>query len=748
MSLIDSISTEVKTDFAEKRQILSFAEYLEEVEKAPWLHIRSAAQYIKDCFDHFGFYTVQGIAGPITRWKLFDQEFEGGIGKMHGLERTQNKVYSQISAFAQSGKTDKIILLHGPNATAKTTFVKTLTAAMEFYSTTEDGAIYTFNWLFSDDYDKGNLGFEKKKKKKGKSLAHEEPENISFKIRSGLRESPLFLIPKKQRIKFLEAAFKKHDRELPLNSPICNQEMGHKYQSVYSALLDNYHGDWRRVLNHVQIGRIFISKRYRTCAVTIEPQRNVDAQSKALTLERDFDIPINLKRADLHEVYGDLVDGNRGIIEYSDFLKRPIEVNKYLLTTAEEGTITLSSTIAYLDVVLIATANEKQLSMFKRDPDFSSFKGRIEPIQVPYLIQWGKEADIYRVRINNLARGKHVSPHTAEFIGLWAVLTRLRKPQGDHFDNSGAKDIIKRLSVIEKAHLYNSGEPPRRLRDKEKKLLLAELPNIATEFDDAKEEFEKLLGPEYEGRRGASAREIMSMVNDAALNKDHACVTPLALIHEIEKLLIDDSLYDFLRLPSQWVFGSIRELTEEAEAEYQKWIKDEVRDSMNLVPEEEYTRIFDRYILNIKAWKQKEKIENPRTGRLENPDEKFMAEIEGQLGVLEDHGSFRSDTIMRVAQWALENARSGEAPPYHEIFSDLIIKLKESYYQKVAKTVDRIQKNILKHETDEWADLKPDEKQEVETALENLTTKYGYCPKCAKVVLSYLLRKGVLQRSD
>ena len=46
---------------------------------------------------------------------------------------------------------------------------------------------------------------------------------------------------------------------------------------------------------------------------------------------------------------------------------------------------------AHLDLVLSGSANEKQLNMFKRTPDFSSFKGRLALVRVPYLLQYSKE---------------------------------------------------------------------------------------------------------------------------------------------------------------------------------------------------------------------------------------------------------------------------------------------------------------------------------------------------------------------
>ena len=749
MDLLQEINKEIQETFEKEQQILSFQQYMNEVQKAPHLHIRSAAQYIKDCFDFYGSYEVETESGPSRRWKLFDMNFPGDVKKRRGQEIVQNKIYSHLSAFAQRGKTDKLILLHGPNATGKSTIIQSIMGALEEYSKTDDGIIYTFHWIFSDNSDKGDFGFiESNDLANIDSLAHARSEDIHFRIKSGLRESPLYLLPRQARIDFLEKAFRKHGMEFNPNSPICKHDMSHKYWEIYKELLTRYKGNWIEILKHVQISRLTISKRYRTCAVSIEPQRNVDAQAKALTLDKDYDIPQKLKQANLHEVYGDLIDGNRGIIEYSDFFKRSIEVNKYLLTTAEQGTASLHSTLAYLDVVLFGTSNEKHLEHFKIDPDFSSFKGRIELVKVPYLLQWSKEGAIYEEQIKDLARGKHVSPHTSNFIGLWAVLTRLRKPRSQHYEKKeDIKELVVNLTAVEKAHLYNSGATPERLRDDERKALIASRYLIAREFDDSRETLEKSSrGSEYEGRRGASAREIFSLINEASLNPEYPCVSPLAMELEIEKLQADATVHDFLRLSGEYGYGKISDLTQQALAEYRNWVINEVRDSMEMVAPDEYSRVFNDYIAHVKAWKQGEKITNKRTGAKEDPNEELMTNVEKTLGIEKDKEAFRADLMLRVGKWSLDHL--GDEIIYHEIFSDLFTKIRNAYYDSIKKATRIINSNILKYGTEEYKNLTDPEKEDVEKTLNNMKTKYNYCDKCAKEVLVYILQSGILEDED
>ena len=187
------------------------------------------------------------------------------------------------------------------------------------------------------------------------------------KIPCELRDPPLFLIPRAIRADIIEEALKGCPDENRPHFPydyFLEGDLCQKCKRIYEALLLSYHGDWKKVVHHVQVERYFISRRYRNAAASIEPQGNVDATTRFIHHENSWNIPPILRNVSLYEPVGDIIDANRGILEYSDFLKRPPETNKYLLTTCESGTVNLNNCIAYLDVSIVGTSNEKQLKPF------------------------------------------------------------------------------------------------------------------------------------------------------------------------------------------------------------------------------------------------------------------------------------------------------------------------------------------------------------------------------------------------
>src|SRR5204862_7412634 len=179
----------------------------------------------------------------------------------------------------------------------------------------------------------------------------------------------------------------------------------------------------------------------------IEPQMAVDARVKQLTMDRSLaSLPPALQSLTLYETQGELVDGNRGVIDFADLLKRPIEAYKYLLTTIETGRVSLDVASLDLDCVFIGSSNEGYLAAFKEVPEFQSFKGRMELVRAPYLLDYRVEERIYQaqIKVAHSHTGKHVAPHVAWISALWAVLTRMKKPLAEKYSKSMA-DVVARL---------------------------------------------------------------------------------------------------------------------------------------------------------------------------------------------------------------------------------------------------------------------------------------------------------------
>src|SRR5690606_21939218 len=74
-----------------------------------------------------------------------------GRNSVIGHHRVQERVFNLVEAFVRQGRVNKLIVLHGPNGSAKSTFVDTIMRALEAYSKTDQGALYRFNWIFPNE---------------------------------------------------------------------------------------------------------------------------------------------------------------------------------------------------------------------------------------------------------------------------------------------------------------------------------------------------------------------------------------------------------------------------------------------------------------------------------------------------------------------------------------------------------------------------------------------------------------------
>jgi len=731
--LLVELGTSVRDDFTRNRRVLSFAEYLNLVVSDPMRQLRSSTQYIVDCFDHYGTSTVTYPWGEVRRFHLFDAPWANGEDRLFGQEPVQNAVYRALRTFVQDGRPNKLILLHGPNGSAKSTFVRCLGRGLEHYSTLDEGALYRFSWIFpTQRHTRGGIGFGGVNEVLHASLdsfAYLPDDVIDARLGDELRDHPLLLVPLDERQKLIDRLIG-GDGKFTVSDYLRQGALSPKNRAIYDALLASYHGDYIQVLRHVRIERFEVSHRYRTGWVTVEPQLSVDASERQVTADRTLGaLPPSLQSVSLHEYGGEIVGANRGFIEYDDLLKRPLEHYKYLLTTVERAALSMTSTTLFLDLTFIGSSNDIHLAAFREIPDFQSFKGRIELVRVPFILDVRHEEALYRERLREVAGRRHIAPHTAYVAALWAVLSRMRKPQIERFPSTLA-EVIGKLSPLDKAELYSTGAIPRELSPDRARELAAHVKDLWHESDTY---------PIYEGRVGASPREMQGVLLAAAAAGAHRYdyVSPLAVLDEIVDLCKQTSLYEFLRQDVQpGGYHDHKKLVEVARARLFDKIDDEVRAAVGLVEESEYSRVFERYMTHVMHAIKKEKVRNPSTGRMDDPDENLMKEVERTIEITGRPEDFRQSLIAKIGAWSLDHR--GQKPVMAEIFSDLLRKLRDAYFERHKKTIAKGIGDLVKLLTGNETSLSADTRPRAESALDTLVGKYGYSKESARDLVGAL----------
>ncbi len=731
------IGGNVREAYTQTRRVLSFDELYAMARAQPRRFLRSSAQYVHECFDHFGTRALETPRGTFTRHRLFDCDFDGGRDRLVGQEEVQGEVYRILGNFVREGRVNKLILLHGPNGSAKSTFVACIARALEHFSTLDGGALYKMSWVFpSQQLGKGGIGFSGRSYDGSThdSYAYLDEDLIDARLVDELRDNPLLLLPKAER-QALCALAQKEDPDFVPPDAVLHGDLNHKNKQIFEALLLAYKGDYLKVLRHVQVERFYLARRYRQGLVTVEPQLAVDARARQITMDRSLQaLPPALQSLSMHEYGGELVDANRGMIEYADLLKRPLEAYKYLLNTVEHAEVGVDTNILHLDTVFIGSSNESHLAVFKEIPEFQSFKGRLELVRVPYVLDYETEQAIYDQSVTPEAVGQHVAPHATFVAALWAVLTRMRRPIPDKYGKTLA-EIVGRLGPLDKAQLYATGKVPDGLTPEQARELEGSIDKVHAESD---------AYPNYEGRTGASPREVKTLLFNAAQSPRYASLSPQAVFEELDELVKNVTVYEFLKQePLPGGFHENKKFIQVVRDHYAEIVDEEVRTAMGLVDEKAYAELLARYITHVSHYTKKEKLRNPTTGRLEDPDEEMMTDVERTLGTSEKPEDHRREIISRIGAWSIEHP--GQRPDYGEVFPRLLQQLRESYFADRRKILKKTQEDLLLYlgEGVERARRQLDAEAiaRVEHTLANLEQKYGYNRDSAREAVSFLLRR-------
>jgi predicted Ser/Thr protein kinase len=733
---ISAVAESVEKRFQKGRRVLSFSEYLDLFASDPIRHARDASRYLRDTFDHYGTVAVDHPWGKFTRWRLFDLVWDPSQRHhaLIGQEQVQEEIYRSISNFVREGRPNRLVLLHGPNGSAKSTIVGCMMRAIEHYSMLDEGALYRFNWVFpSSKTLRGTLGFGQKEQTTAvATYAHLPDDQIDAKLLVEVRDHPLFLIPNEERQRLLErlAAHRGEPVSEGFSDWILRGQLSHKSQTVFEALLSSYNGSYAEVLKHVQVERYFISQRYRVGAVTIGPQMSVDAAERQLTMDRSLaSLPASLQAVTLYEAKGELVDAAGGVLEFSDLLKRPLDAFKYLQLSIETGEVALTQQNVLLNCVMTGSANELHLDAFREHPEFASFRGRLELIRTPYLRSSVHEQQIYDTHVVPHIR-RHVAPHATSMAAQFAVLTRMRKPNTDKYGRA-LSSSLSGLTATEKMDLYATSRAPERLETDAQKILRAGIREVFEESDSY---------PIYEGRIGASPREMRTVLLDAAQSTVYRCLSPLAVLDEIEQLCQRKSEFEWLQQDTQ--AGGYHDVKLFRETLFSRLLtiwEQELYASSGFVDDKQYDDLFERYVQHVSVWVKKERIRNRVTGDYEDPDEGMMRDVERLLDVKGSAEDARKQMISAIAAWAIDHP--GQKVEAALVFPQYLRRLRDAIFADKRTEVAKLARDIVILVRDEGAGLDANRSKAARATLDRLAARFKYCDACGVDLASMLLRK-------
>jgi predicted Ser/Thr protein kinase len=350
-------------------------------------------------------------------------------------------------------------------------------------------------------------------------------------------------------------------------------------------------------------------------------------------------------------------------------------------------------------------------------------------VRVPYLRSYEQERLIYDTHVTPQVR-RHVAPHATEMAAAFAVFTRMRKPNPDRYSRVvGA--IVSSLGATEKADLYSLGKAPDRLDADSQKVLGSAIKDIWNESD---------AYPIYEGRIGASPREMRVALLDAAQSTTFKCLNPVAVLEEIEVLNTRKNEFEWLQQEAiAGAYHDVKAFTDMLATRLLEASEYELYVASGLVQEEQYAELFDRYVQHVSVWVKKERLYNRITQRYEEPDEKMMVELERLLDSKVEAQEWRRSLISAIAAWALDHP--GQRVDPAGVFPQHLRRMREAIFADRRKDVARIARDVVILVRDDGAGLDPERKREAEGTIERLVSRFAYCRECSADMANLLVRK-------
>lgn len=624
----------------------SFEDYLRIVQRNPKV-TRTAFQRLYDMILSYGKTEYIDNKKKLVRYHFFLDEANDGKDAIYGLDVPLMKLVNVFKAAAERYGTEKrVILLHGPVGSSKSTIARLLKKGMEAYSKTPEGAIYTFSWVLD-------------RKRPDGSVEQEE-------MPCPMHEEPLHLIPEEWREKtYAELAPPDSGFQIPDTGELCPA-----CRFVFRQLMTQYHGDWSKVISHVRVRRLILSEKDRVGIGTFQPKDEKNQDSTELTGDINYRKIAEYGSDSDPRAFnfdGEFNIANRGIIEFVEVLKLDVAFLYDLLGASQEHKIKPKKfPQTDIDEVIIGHTNEPEYRKLQSNEFMEALRDRTVKIDIPYITKLNEEKKIYEKDYNQAKiRGKHIAPHSIEMAAMWAVLTRLEEPKKHN------------LTLLQKLKLYNGKS----------------LPNYTE--DNIKELRKEAI---REGMDGISPRYVQDKISNALVSdKGEGCLNPFMVLNELEAGLKTHSL-----ISSDEVRKRYRELLGIVKLEYEDIVKNEVQRAIS-ADEDSIKKLCSNYIDNIKAYTQKEKVRNKYTAQYEEPDERLMRSIEEKIDIPESRkDDFRREIMNYIGALAIEG-KQFDYRTNERLHKALELKLFED--QKDSIKLKNLVSSVVDRDTQEKIDV-------------------------------------------
>lgn len=487
-----------------------------------------------------------------------------------------------------------------------------------------------------------------------------------------MHEEPLHLIPKHLRGEFEEYLGVQIEGDL---CPACRYRLVHEYDGQYEKF---------------PVIETSFSIRSRKGVGVVPPVDPNNQDTSILTGSVDISKMDMYPEDDprIFSLNGAFNVGNRGLVEFIEVFKNDVEYLHTIITATQEKSIPSpgKGSMIYFDGVILAHSNEAEWEKFKSDHTNEAILDRIVKIEVPYCLELSEEIKIYEKILKRSNFNAHIAPHSIEVAAMFAILSRLVP--------SAKVDPVTKLKIYNGEEIVEKGTTKR------------------IDISELREE-----AGQKEGMKGISTRFIIKAIDNALSNSDHNCINPLSIMENMIKSVKE---VDIAEDEKKRLLGFIQDTIRK---EYNKILEKEITKAFIHSFREQAESLFNNYLDNAEAYVNKNKLKDRSTGEELVPDEKFMRNIEEQIGISEGSSKgFRND----VTSYMFYLVRNGGTIDYTSYEP-----LKEAIEKKLMASVKDLSRIVTRSRV-------RDKEQDVKysTMVEEMKSN-GYCDHCCDVVLKY-----------
>lgn len=583
-------SEDRKQKQASKREV-TFQEYLKLLEEDPLIAQNSPSRILEMILD-YGTKAVaesEKFSGAKTNYELFSKS-------LYGLAKPIENVIEHLKVGARSLSTGKqILLLVGPPASGKSTFVSVLKHALERYQ-----------------------------------------KRSVFMIKGcPIREEPLHLLPRSGGIR--EEISKKLGIKIEGDlCPVCRHNLRTNFKDKDGTVR------WWEV----PVETFTFSIQGTRGIGSFEPSDEKTTDVSQLVGKENIAVS-STKGPDHPEAYaigsGELGKANRGLFEGRELIKSPEELLWVFISVAEEKEIKIQGSAfphISVDETLVGHTNLNEYKKFTSNPANEALHDRIYVIFFPYPLQLQDEMKIYKKLIEEEGDWQHlkkchIAPGSLEIAALFAIMTRLTVSK------------MAEIDVLTKAKIYNGDKALTEICDKNDSPL--DIRNIIQEGQNETDPSQS------EGMFGMSSRDVLAALNNAIVKYGNGCLTPLKTIEALRDVFSHRMGYSPEEIQKYKAFLSASE-GDSVIAEYEDFVKTSVTRAFLRSHKDMIKENFKKYVEQAMLYRrtksqylsgQVSEIERDAlTGELKESDERFMRSIEEHIPVDEKEAdAFRAGIL-------------------------------------------------------------------------------------------------------